>query len=211
MQKVNNKDIDFQPITEGYSYSANGGSSKNSNSQNKKYGVYLLVGIILLITILLAAFFYLNNSGVNFLSQKPLNLQEKNSPTDNPKFKNYTKLENQATDAQISNYIALIKAKNIPLDDLKYPDEIYGIFSGFDNNYIQIITYSGIRNLSYTKDLYILEQGKAEKSTTSSGVSIGFSRVDNNSFFNQNMFGKTLHLKITPTTPEAILQIYLTE
>ncbi len=50
------QDIAFQPITEGYSYSANGGFSK-------KYGVYLLVGIILLITILLAAFAYLNNFG----------------------------------------------------------------------------------------------------------------------------------------------------
>lgn len=131
--------------------------------------------------------------------------------TDNPKFKNYTKLDNQVTDAQMSNYFALINSKEIPLDDAKYPDEIYGIFSGFDNNYIQIVTYNGIKNLAYTKDLTIQKYQQEEKSATQSAVIVGTTQIDKSSFFNQSMFGKILHLSITLTSPKTIQQIYLNE
>ena len=49
-------DIDFQPETKEYSYSTKAGASK-------KYRIYLLVGIVILVIILLSALAYLNNSG----------------------------------------------------------------------------------------------------------------------------------------------------
>lgn len=111
----------------------------------------------------------------------------------------------------LSNYNALINAKKVPLDNSKYPDEIYGIFSGFDNNYIQVVTYNGIKNLAYSKDLAIEKYGQTEKSATSSAVTVGLTQIDKSSFFTQSTFGKILHLSITLTSPITIQQIYLNE
>ena len=202
------QDIDFQPKTKEFSYSTKGGASK-------KYGIYLLVGIVILIIILLSALLYLNNSGnIKTATKNQVNLQKKTQNTllvNDPKFKNYTKLANQATDAQMTSYVETISQKGIPLDIPEFPEEIYGIFSGFDDKSIQIVTYNGIENLAFAKDLSIQKPEKIEKSATSSAITVGFSKIDNNSFFNQTMFGKILHLTITPTTPETVLQIYLTE
>lgn len=198
-------DIDFQPKTKEYSYSTKATTSK-------KYGIYLLVGIVILIIILLSALAYLNNSGnVKTTTTKEFNLRNKNPLANDPKFKNYTKLGNQATDAQMSNYTALINEKEVPLDDPKYPEEIYGIFSGFDEKYIQVVTYNGVKNLAYDKNLQISKAGTPDKPSTSSAVTIVFLPADKNTFLNPSGFGKILHLSISLTTPETIQQIYLNE
>lgn len=208
-----NKDINFQPKTKGYSYSTNGGSSKNSNPKTKDYRIYLLTGISLLIIILLAALLYLNNFGNIKTATKQFNLVKTKTKSvslaNDPKFKNYTKLANQATDAQILNYIALIAAKEIPSNDPLYPNEIYGIFSGYDDKYVQIVTYNGIKNLPYIKDLNILLFGQPVKESTSSGVTVGLTQIQKNAFFNKNMFGQVIKLSLV--TPEAVQTIYLTE
>ncbi|MCL5019037.1 MAG: hypothetical protein M1426_00965 [Patescibacteria group bacterium] len=175
--------------------------------------IIVLFGTLNYFNILSLSALYPNQLG--FLPHQPFNVQKtpltNNLLADNPKFKNYLKLDNQATDAQMSNYIELISAKKIPIDTPQYPEEIYGIFSGFNNNYIQIVTYNGTKNLPYAKDLFILEQRQAEKSATQSSATIGFNEIDKNILFNNNMFGKILHLSITLTSPETVKQIYLTE
>ncbi len=203
---IENQDIEFQPPVQGYS----------------NFG-YAILGFLFLFFIFLAILNYFNifslsalyPNQLGFLPHKSFNIQKNNTnnqlPADNPKFKNYSKLENQATDTQISNYIVLINAKKIPTDNSKYPNEIYGIFSGYDSNYIQIVTYNGIKNFAYTKDLTIQQYGQAEKSATSSATTVKLTQIDKSSFLNQSMFGKILHMAVTLTSPITIQQIYLSK
>lgn len=77
MQDNAKSDIDFQPKTKEYSYSTKAGASK-------KYGIYLLTGVIFLVIILLGALYYLNNSeNINSDNIKTATKQEVSQNTKN--------------------------------------------------------------------------------------------------------------------------------
>ena len=107
-------DIDFQPKTKEYAYSAKAGASK-------KYGIYLLVGIVILIIILLSALLYLNNSG---------------------------NINTTATKEQLEEYQTYVKQKGFA-DALSYSNDskswsVEGLYAGYKNNIVDLVTTKGL-------------------------------------------------------------------
>lgn len=114
MQDNAKSDIDFQPETKEYSYSTKAGASK-------KYGIYLLVGIVILVIILLSALAYLNNSG---------------------------KLNTTATKEQLEEYQTYVKQKGFA-DATSYTNDlknwsVEGLYAGYENNEIYVVTTKGL-------------------------------------------------------------------
>jgi hypothetical protein len=63
---------------------------------------------------------------------------------------NFVKLQNQATDSQISKFNAYAASFSDPANQ-KDPNSylIHGVFSGFDNQNIQVVTEYGVLNLKF--------------------------------------------------------------
>lgn len=171
--------------------------------------VIVLFGILNYFNILSLSKLYPNTFG--FLPHKAFNstplpkAQLANSPTP---------IQNQASQAQMLGYVEKVTSKNIPLDSLETPNEFYGIFSGYDNTQIQLVTRKGVKNFPLANNLQISSQATASAQTTESASTetktLSFNTVDKNTLFNSSQFGKILHIALSADS-KSVQAIFLNE
>jgi len=201
-ETVQKPETDYQPEVQSFSYS---NSNKSKNKTRKIFAAIILIALVLFL--IAAGVIYINNNTIN---------NSVKSVVTNTQNLNFTKLSNQADQTKLLAYTQKVAAKNVPLNNPEAKNELYGIFSGFDNNNIQLVTYSGIKNFSLAKNLEILKQAtdtatdQATSSAITQGESLSINTIKKDVLFNKNQFGKTLQV-IFSADSKYVQSIFLSE
>lgn len=198
MQNPAAQDINYQPQTQGFSYTKSNNSSNSNNKTNIIFTIIILV--VFVISLAVAGIFYINRQSVNNLVKNTINTQKLN----------FTKLSYQASQSQMLEYVAKVTSKNIPQNNHLYKNEVNGIFSGFDDKNLQIVSYNGIQNFAISQNLtifeYVVSSGSAQTEEILTALPIR-----KEAFFNKTGFGKILLVVLATNPSNLITKIYFNE
>jgi len=204
-----NQDIAFQPNSKGYSYS---NSEMSEETNKKKKGIFFaLVYEILGLTILFFVFWgvlnyfsiislnsinpilfgwlpHLNQTtGIKLANQTPVTNNQSPAPA------NFAKLQNQASNTQMQKYISYATGFSEPAKDPNSNNYVSnGVFSGYDNQTVQVVTKDGTLNLSFDTNTLFQNYPASAHQPNTNGLVGPTSYTSAQDFFKNVSFGSVV-------------------
>ncbi len=198
METLENSQVNPLPQTINNNYS----DSTTHKTSKRNIIIIILIFVIILLTI--TAILYLNKS------QILPNLQERHTVQANdPRLTNIPKIQNQANKTNFQNYLQIVDDKNLPQNNQSDKNEIYGIFTGFGQNSIQIVNSGGYSTYNLEKNVTVFTYKPATQSANKDVVTLVATPINNSDFFNTSSFGKIIQLLLTSAATQTVKSINL--
>jgi hypothetical protein len=138
------------------------------------------------------------------VNPRALNTNQNSTP------ESFTKLTNEASDAQIKKYrayAARFSKPQVQTNPNSYVSET--IFSGYDKQTIQVVTNEGVLNLSFDATTLFQKYAASEHKPNTQGVVSPTPYSSAQDFFKNVVFGSVLHVFFSKPELKAIQVNYI--